>query len=71
MQILMCLMSLSLSVAAGITVCQEPRIKNNLKFDDSAFTLNLQGFDRKYKEFPQPIEEKLNIHTCKEKNLIQ
>lgn len=42
MQILMCLMSLSLSVAAGITVCQEPRIKNNLKFDDSAFTLNLQ-----------------------------
>lgn len=50
MQILMCLMSLSLSVAAGITVCQEPRIKNNLKFDDSAFTLNLQGFDRKYKD---------------------
>lgn len=45
--------------------------KNILKFDDSAFTLNLQGFDRKYKEFPQPIEEKLNTQTCKEKNLIQ
>lgn len=29
MQILMCLMSLSLSVAAGITVCQEPRKKKH------------------------------------------